>query len=72
MGHAGDEVAVVEVPLEDTGDGWAFSGDVSDVLELTPDLAAALVTADDPSEVVEQYAPYRLEVYGVVQPGGGS
>jgi len=35
------------------------------------DFVAAVVTYDDPSETSTQYAPYRLSVNGVTQPGGG-
>ena len=35
------------------------------------DFVAAIVFYDDPSETSTQYAPYRLTVNGVVQPGGG-
>ena len=35
------------------------------------DFVGAIVTYDDPSESVDQYAPYRLTVNGVTQPGGG-
>ncbi|HEY0448850.1 hypothetical protein [Actinophytocola sp.] len=31
----------------------------------------AVVTYDEPTELVQQYAPYTLTVNGVVQPGGG-
>jgi hypothetical protein len=34
------------------------------------DVVAAIVTYDDPSESVDQYAPYTLTVEGVLQPGG--
>lgn len=30
----------------------------------------AIVTLDDPSERIDLYAPYRLTVNGVLQPGG--
>ena len=33
---------------------------------------AAIVTYDDPTESISQYAPYVLKVNGVTQPGGGS
>ena len=29
------------------------------------------VAYDEPTELVQQYAPYTLTVNGVVQPGGG-
>jgi hypothetical protein len=35
------------------------------------DFVAAVVFYDDPSETSTQYAPYRLAVNGVTQPGGG-
>jgi hypothetical protein len=34
------------------------------------DVVAAIVTYDDPSESVDQYAPYTLTVEGTPQPGG--
>jgi hypothetical protein len=35
------------------------------------DFVGAIVFYDDPSETSQQYAPYKLTVNGVVQPGGG-
>jgi hypothetical protein len=35
------------------------------------DFFAAVVFYDDPSETSTHYAPYRLSVNGVTQPGGG-
>jgi len=35
------------------------------------DFVGAMVFYDDPSETSQQYAPYKLTVNGVVQPGGG-
>jgi hypothetical protein len=35
------------------------------------EFVAVVVTYDDPAESVDQYAPYKLTVNGVVQPGGG-
>jgi hypothetical protein len=32
----------------------------------------AIVAYDEPTEQVQQYAPYTLEVNGVTQPGGSS
>jgi hypothetical protein len=34
------------------------------------DVVAAIVTYDDPTESVDQYAPYTLTVEGALQPGG--
>jgi hypothetical protein len=36
------------------------------------DKVVAIVAYDEPTEQVQQYAPYTLTVNGVVQPGGGS
>jgi hypothetical protein len=36
------------------------------------EVVAAIVTYHDPSETVQQYAPYELRVNGRLQPGGGS
>jgi hypothetical protein len=35
------------------------------------DVVGAIVTYNEPTESVNQYAPYRLTVNGVVQPDGG-
>ena len=35
-------------------------------------MVAAIVSHEDPTESVAQYAPYELKVNGVMQPGGGS
>jgi hypothetical protein len=44
-----------------------------DLIRLLPgnELVGAIVTHDEPTESVLQYATYTLEVNGVVQPGGG-
>ncbi|MBA2956571.1 peptidase M6 immune inhibitor A [Nocardioides sp. MAH-18] len=36
------------------------------------DKVVAIVATDDPTELVQQFAPYTLKVNGVTQPGGGS
>ena len=36
------------------------------------DVVAAIVTYVEPTETVDQYAPYTLTVNGAVQPGGGA
>ncbi len=40
------------------------------LLPAVPEFVGAVVF-DDPTETSDQYAPYRLTVNGVVQPGGG-
>ena len=39
-------------------------------LAFANDVVAAIVTFEDPSETIQQYAPYVLKANGVVQPGG--
>jgi hypothetical protein len=46
-------------------------GALTRMLGRRPEVVAAIVTYDEPSGLVSQYAPYRLEVNGVLQPGGG-
>ena len=36
------------------------------------DVVAAIVTYDEPTETIVDYAPYTLKVNGVTQPGGGA
>jgi bacillopeptidase F (M6 metalloprotease family) len=45
-------------------------GDVDRYIDDEADWVGAVVTFDDPTETVDQYAPYTLTVNGVVQPGG--
>jgi hypothetical protein len=40
-------------------------------IDKNADFVAAVVFYDDPSETSTQYAPYRLTVNGITQPGGG-
>ena len=40
------------------------------VLRYNPDVVGAVVMYDEPTEQVTDYAPYRLTVNGVLQPGG--
>jgi hypothetical protein len=64
------KITVRRLPL--TGD-FALSGaaNVQKYIDTNADLVAAIVFYDDPAETSTQYAPYRLTVNGVVQPGGG-
>ena len=59
-------------PLKLDGDfalkGFNFIGKYVDQ---QADWVGAIVFYDDPSETSTQYAPYKLTVNGVVQPGGG-
>ena len=40
------------------------------LLHSNPDVVGAIVMYDEPTEQVQDYAPYRLTVNGVLQPGG--
>ena len=65
-----DKITVRRLPL--TGDFVINNpADVQKFIDMNADFVAAIVTYDDPSERSTQYAPYRLTVNGVVQPGGG-
>jgi hypothetical protein len=67
---AGNKITVKRLPL--TG-GFAISGNanVQKYIDKKADFVGAIVMYEDPSESSDQYAPYRLTVNGVVQPGGG-
>jgi hypothetical protein len=58
--------------LELTGDfNLTSKAKVQKYVDKKADFVAAVVFYDDPSETSTQYAPYRLTVNGVTQPGGG-
>ncbi len=46
------------------GAGNTWSGDVSDTLGITPEFAGFIVTANDPTLAVSQYADYTLVAAG--------
>ena len=66
----GNRIEVRELPL--TG-AFELKGKTKARRFVDPNAAfvAAIVTYDDPTETSTQYAPYRLTINGVVQPGGG-
>jgi hypothetical protein len=64
------KITVRRLPL--TGDFVVSSpANLQKYIDKNADLVAAIVTYEDPTESSDQYAPYRLTVNGVVQPGGG-
>jgi Immune inhibitor A-like, MAM domain len=66
----GKKITVKQLPL--TGDFSVHgSANVQKYIDKKAGFVGAIVTYDDPSESVDQYAPYRLTVNGVMQPGGG-
>jgi hypothetical protein len=64
------KITIKRLPL--TGD-FAVSGqaNVQKYIDKQADFVGVIVFYDDPSETSTQYAPYRLTVNGVTQPGGG-
>jgi hypothetical protein len=65
-----DRIKVRELQL--TGDfNLRGKAKVQKYVDKNADFVAAIVFYDDPSETSTQYAPYRLSVNGVTQPGGG-
>ena len=66
----GNKITVKRLPL--TGD-FAVSGNanVQKYIDKKADFVGAIVTYEDPGESSSQYAPYRLVINGVTQPGGG-
>jgi hypothetical protein len=64
------KITVKRLPL--TSD-FAIKGkaNVQKYVDKNADFVGAIVFYDDPAETSTQYAPYRLTVNGVTQPGGG-
>jgi hypothetical protein len=69
-GRGGPKVTIKRIPL--TAD-FMIKGrySVERFIPRNADFVAAVVTYDDPTEGVDQYAPYQLVVNGITQPGGG-
>jgi hypothetical protein len=67
VGWNGTQVSAVTLPL---GAGNTFNGDVSDTLGIQPTFAGVIVTANDASQQVTQYAPYTLKLGTTTLPGG--
>jgi hypothetical protein len=65
-----NQIRVRELPLNAA---FTLTGraNVRKYIDPQADFVGAIVFYDDPSETSLQYAPYRLTVNGVVQPGGG-
>jgi hypothetical protein len=53
-------------------DGSLSGAGLAGAIGTSAETVAAIVTYDEPTELVTppQYAPYRLKVNGVLQPGG--
>ncbi len=61
---------VAQIPLSSKFFGSLDAKTLKKVLGKKADVVAALVTYDEPTESVNQYARYTLTVNGVTQPGG--
>ncbi|CAN5655829.1 hypothetical protein BH24ACT26_BH24ACT26_12380 [soil metagenome] len=69
--EAGGGAANLEtLELADGYTGALEGDDVAGAIGADADVVAAIVTYDEPTEEVTQYAPYELQVNGVLQPGG--
>ncbi|MDQ3767717.1 MAG: immune inhibitor A [Actinomycetota bacterium] len=69
---AGDEAWIADIPLGPRFDGSLSGAELTGAIGDTAETVAAIVTYDEPTEAISpvQYAPYRLKVNGVLQPGG--
>ena len=61
---------VGEVPLDEDFNGVLQGGALTKAIGSQADVVSVIVTYHDSTETVGQYAPYRLRVNGVLQPGG--
>ena len=61
---------ITEVTLDGDMNGVLTGGKLRSAIGNRADTVAAIVTYHDSTEMVQQYAPYTLQVNGVVQPGG--
>ncbi|MDQ3766587.1 MAG: immune inhibitor A, partial [Actinomycetota bacterium] len=69
---AGDEAWIADIPLGPRFDGSLSGAELIEATGSSAETVAAIVTYDEPTEAISpvQYAPYRLKVDGVLQPGG--
>jgi hypothetical protein len=72
IGYSDDHktAGIISVPLDGSFDGSLSLGQIRSTFGPKVTTVAAIVTFDDPTETVTQYARYVLRVNGVVQPGG--
>jgi hypothetical protein len=69
---SGSQAWIAEVPLDDTFAATLDAAAVTDAVGGQAETVAAIVTYDEPTELISppQYARYSLTVNGVKQPGG--
>ena len=58
------------IPIDASFHGDLTGADVAAAIGSTANVVSAIVTYHDGTELVAQYAPYSLNVNGVLQPGG--
>jgi hypothetical protein len=63
-------VSQAALPLDSQHDAAVESGRLRRLISSNADVVGAVVMYDEPTEDVTRYAPYRLAVNGVFQPGG--
>ncbi|MBA2311765.1 MAG: immune inhibitor A [Actinobacteria bacterium] len=64
------EAHIAALDLPDGRNGSLDGAAVADAIGNQADVVAAIVTFDESTEQISQYAPYELQVNGVIQPGG--
>jgi hypothetical protein len=69
--EAHTQARISTMALDESLDGELSGSALTDAIgSADAEVVAAIVTYDEPTETVEDYAPYVLTVNGVVQPGG--
>jgi hypothetical protein len=64
------EADVVRLRLDSRHDAELGAKEAKHLFAGNPDVVAAIVTYDEPTETIAEGAPYALSVNGVLQPGG--
>ncbi len=67
---AGTQAHVFSLPIDGSFHGELSGAAITDAIGPDAEVASAIVTFHDGTELVTQYAPYTLTVNGVLQPGG--
>jgi hypothetical protein len=68
--EAHTEAHIAQLALDGSFDGSLGGAALQTAIGTTAEVVAVIVTQDDPTETITQYAPYVLTINGVVQPGG--
>jgi hypothetical protein len=68
--EARTEAHIAQLQLNDTFQGSLSGAALQTAIGTNAEVVAAIVFYDEPTESLAQYAPYVLEVNGVLQPGG--